>query len=243
MKKLSHLSCSELIVKRGKKIVLSLPELSFAPANIHSFLGLNAAGKTSLLRVLAGIAPAEEGKIFLDGKSLDSMSPRERAQKISFLPQGTRPLWPFSVKDFLLQGRYPHRRSFQRISSHERAFFLEIVERLELEENLYKPISEISGGEFQRCLIARALIQEANILILDEPFTSLDLAYEANLFILLKELAQEGHTIILALHDIWKAKEKSDFLYILADGTLRASGASKEVLTSALIKEIWNLPY
>ena len=205
-----------------------------------SVLGPNGSGKTTLLRLLDRIYIPRKGTIFLDGKNISSYSRSGLAKRIAFVPQDASILFPFTVFEVVLMGRSPHSRGalFESISDRETA--LEMMKKTDIAHLAHQPITTLSGGERQRVFIARALAQQPEILLLDEPNAHLDIAHQLEIFNIIKRLNTEtGLTVVSVSHDLNLAAAYSDRIGMLVCGSLAALGTPREVLTEATIRSVF----
>lgn len=196
-----------------------------------SVIGPNGAGKSTLLRALAGVT-ASEGVIEVGDKPLHSLSRRERARLIAWVPQ--TPIIPagMSATDYVLLGRTPHLHPLAAPGRIDRAVVDEVLAQLDLERFRNRTVDTLSGGERQRVVIARALAQQAPIVLLDEPTTALDLGHQQAALELLNELtAEHGLTVISTMHDLTLAGHFADRLLMLSEGRVVAEGPATSVLT------------
>ena len=200
-----------------------------------ALIGPNGAGKTSLLRAVAGLLPCD-GIVRLDGVPLVELGRRERAQRLALVPQEPRtPPW-LTVAEYVLMGRTPYLRPLAREGDREAT--ARALSRLELEELAERPLGTLSGGERQRVVVARALAQEAPIVLLDEPTASLDIGHQQQALDLLDALrAADGLTLVAAMHDLTLAAQYADRVLLLDAGRVVADGSPAEVLTEAALAE------
>ena len=204
-------------------------------------IGPNGAGKSSLLRAIAGLA-AYDGTIEIDGRAVGHMSDRERAALVAYVPQA--PLIPddMTVREYVLLGRSPYIGYFGSESAHDRAVVVDVLGRLRLEEFADRLLGELSGGERQRVVLARALAQQAPILLLDEPTSALDIGHQQQALELVTELRrQDDLTVLSALHDLTLAATYTDRLTMLHHGEVVAAGSATEVLTAERLGEVYNV--
>ena len=205
-------------------------DLAAATGEWVNVIGPNGAGKTTLLRALLGLVPFE-GDIDIDGLS-DHRRRAARARKLAYVPQ--TPVIPVGmlVADYVLLGRTPHRGVFAAETANDRRIAVEILERLDLEGFGERAVQSLSGGERQRAVLARALAQQADVLLLDEPTTALDLGHQQDVLELVDALRRErGLTVIATLHDLTLASRYGDRIAILARGRVAETGPPTEVLT------------
>lgn len=200
-----------------------------------NIIGPNGAGKTTLLRAVLGLV-AYDGDISIEG--LTKLRRAERARKVAYVPQ--TPVIPrgMLVADYVLLGRTPHRSIFAGETSADREIAADVLERLDLVGFGDRAVQSLSGGERQRTVLARALVQQADILLLDEPTTALDLGHQQDVLDLVDALRRErGLTVIATLHDLTLAARYGDQVAILAGGVIAQRGTPDEVLTVANIAE------
>ncbi|MGH3443487.1 MAG: ABC transporter ATP-binding protein [Nitriliruptorales bacterium] len=200
-----------------------------------TLIGPNGAGKTTLLRAIAG-AVDHGGRIELDGVAPARLRQRDRARTVAVVPQQpTRPEG-MTVVDYVLLGRTPYVSYLGVESAADLAVTRDLLDTLELRALASRPVRSLSGGEFQRAVLARALAQQAPLLLLDEPTTSLDLGHAQQVLELVDELRRERElTVVSALHDLTTAAQYSDRLVLLVAGEVVAAGTATEVLTEELI--------
>ena len=210
-------------------------ELRVDPGRIVSVIGPNGAGKSTLLRALSGLVDAG-GRVRIADAELGSISHRSRARRLAIVPQD--PVWPpgMAVVDYVLLGRAAHQTFRVSASEHDIATVLALLQRLDLDTMAQRAVDTLSGGERQRAAIARALAQEAPLLLLDEPSSALDIGHQIEVLELIDDLRRErGLTVLSTLHDLGLAGQFSERIALLVDGSIVADGAPAEVLTSDLI--------
>jgi iron complex transport system ATP-binding protein len=202
-----------------------------------ALIGPNGAGKTSLLRAVAGLLHCA-GTVRLDGVPLGQLSRRARAQRLALVPQEPRtPPW-LTVAEYVLMGRMPYLSTLGREGDEDREAAARALSRLELDELAERLLGTLSGGERQRVVVARALAQEAPIVLLDEPPASLDIGHQQQALDLLDALrTTEGLTLVAAMHDLTLAAQYADRVLLLDAGRVVADGAPAEVLTEAALAE------
>ena len=210
--------------------VLRGVDLAASTGEWVNIIGPNGAGKTTLLRALLGLVPFN-GEIDIDGLS-DERPRAARARKLAYVPQ--TPVIPAGmlVADYVLLGRTPHRGVFAAETAHDRRIAAEVLDRLDLGSFGARTVQSLSGGERQRAVMARALAQQAEVLLLDEPTTALDLGHQQDVLELVDALRRErGLTVIATLHDLTLAARYGDRIAILAQGRVAETGPPAEVLT------------
>ena len=205
-----------------------------------SIVGPNGSGKTTLLRLLDRIYLPMEGTISLLGKPMDSYSRSALARRIAFVPQDSGSFFPFTVHEVVLMGRAPHMRGRLFESDQDRAVARRAMELTDVQRLADKPLGSLSGGERQRAFIARALAQEAPVILLDEPNAHLDITHQADIFHLLRTLNRDGGvTVVSVSHDLNLAAAYSDRIAILLLGELVAVGPPAGVLTQETIGRVF----
>ncbi|MBB3731898.1 ABC transporter ATP-binding protein [Nonomuraea dietziae] len=222
-----------LSVALGGRPVLSDVALTVRRGEWLAVIGPNGAGKSTLLRAIMGLIPCE-GSVLFDAAPLGR--PRERARTVAFAPQ-TPGLPPdMTVFDYALLGRTPYIPYLGRESRRDREVTASVLDRLDLTALAGRRVENLSGGERQRVVLARALAQEAPVLLLDEPTTALDLGHQQQVLELVDHLRlADGLTVVTTLHDLSLAGQYADRLLLLADGRAVASGRPSQVLTEALV--------
>ncbi|GAA2650916.1 ABC transporter ATP-binding protein [Nonomuraea recticatena] len=222
-----------LSVALGGRPVLSDVAMTVRRGEWLAVIGPNGAGKSTLLRAIMGLIPCE-GEVLFDSAPLGR--PRERARTVAFAPQ-TPGLPPdMTVFDYALLGRTPYIPYLGRESRRDREVTASVLDRLDLTALAGRRVENLSGGERQRVVLARALAQEAPVLLLDEPTTALDLGHQQQVLELVDHLRlADGLTVVTTLHDLSLAGQYADRLLLLADGRAVASGRPSQVLTEALV--------
>ncbi|MDR8414325.1 ABC transporter ATP-binding protein [Nonomuraea sp. 3-1Str] len=222
-------------VRLGGRPVLDHVDLSVRPGEWLAVVGPNGAGKSTLLKAVMGLLP-HEGEITLGGRPSRALRPRDRARLVAYAPQ-TPALPPdMTVFDYALLGRTPYIPYLGRESRHDREVTASVLDRLDLADFAGRRAGELSGGERQRVVLARALAQEAPVLLLDEPTTALDLGHQQQVLELVDRLRlADGLTVVTTLHDLTLAGQYADTLLLLAGGRVAAAGGPAEVLTEDLV--------
>jgi iron complex transport system ATP-binding protein len=220
----------DLVVRYAESTALDGVSHTVERGRWLGLIGANGAGKTSLLKALARLIEFE-GVIHVEGRATSDLSRREFAQLVAYVPQ--KPEFPPEMRavDYVALGRLPHLGYFGAEGPHDRDRSLELLDRLSLASMATRHLSTMSGGELQRLVLARALAQEAPVLLLDEPTSALDLGRRVEALELVDELRIErGLTVISAMHDLTLAAQFADQLALLANGVIVATGSAEEVL-------------
>jgi len=216
-------------------INLSIPEGSFL-----ALIGPNGSGKTTLLQLMSGLLEPRSGQIALDGRPLDQLSRSQLARQMAVISSEQHFEFPFPVAEVVTMGRFPYLGRFEQLTRSDR----EIVdEALKWTKTLHlrdRPISQLSSGERQRVLIARAVAQKPSILMLDEPNVHLDLNHQIAIFRLLRRLNQESSvTVVVVLHDLTAAAVFCRTVALLCEGKLARTGPPQEVITTEILREVY----
>jgi len=225
------LEARDLTVAYAARHVLTGVDLDLSPGSIVGLLGPNGAGKSTLVRALSGVLRRFSGTIRVAGDDLGALSRREVARRIAVVPQEPRFEFPFTALEVVVMGRHPHLAGLAFESAADIALARRALERCGAAHLAGRPIDQLSSGERQRVVFARALAQQAPILLLDEPASFLDLRFQVELFDRLRELAEEGTGIVAVLHDLNLAAEYCDRIVLLQAGRVVAAGPTADVLT------------
>ena len=213
-----------------------------ARGSLTGLLGPNGCGKTTLLRLMAGVLQPGQGSMSLNGRALREIPRRELARHVAVVPQETHPAFDYSVLEMTLMGRHPHLGMLQLEGPADIAIAQESLAATGTGDLAARPYATLSGGEKQRVVIASALTQSPSVLLLDEPTASLDLAYQLDIASLLSRLNREREvTMVLATHDLNLAAALCDTLVLLRAGRVLAQGATREVLTAAMVQQLYNV--
>jgi iron complex transport system ATP-binding protein len=206
-------------------------DLNVEPGEWVTIIGPNGAGKSTLLRAVAGLLPCT-GDVALHGKALSQLTRRERARQVAMVPQTPEVPPGMAVLDYVLLGRTPYIRTFGRESASDLHVVDEVLARLDLAALADRPLETLSGGERQRAFLARALAQEADILLLDEPTAALDIGHQQDVLDLVDELRRDGGLTVLAtMHDLSVAGGYAGRLVLLSGGRVALTGGPQDVLT------------
>lgn len=217
-----------LTVRYGEVSALEQVELEVPPGRVTGLIGMNGSGKSTLFKAVMGLIRPEAGRVLLEGDSPDAA---RRSGAVGYVPQSEDVDWafPVSVRDVVMMGRYGHQGLTRRVRPADRAAVSEALERVELAEYAERQIGRLSGGQKKRAFVARAIAQGARIMLLDEPFAGVDKRSEATIVRLLRELAEEGHTILVSTHDLHALPRLADEAALLLR-TILFHGAVSEAL-------------
>jgi iron complex transport system ATP-binding protein len=237
------LEVTSLTVNYGDTPILKDVSLHVAPGEILAVIGPNGAGKTTLIRAISGIQSVRAGKIFVNGQDLSLVSPQNKARLIAVVPQAHHLPEDFTVRETVLLGRTPYLNWLGSAGEHDHAKAASVMELTQLTQFSDRRVGELSGGEQQLVLLARALAQDAPLLLLDEPTTYLDLQHQSTLLNLVRRLAVENRlAVLMVLHDLNLAGLYADRIVILVGGSVYATGSPGEVITAQNLAEIYHIP-
>ena len=231
---------NQLSFAYGKKEVLHNISFSAEEGEFLSILGPNGAGKSTLFRCMLGLLPDYTGEVLLNGKNRKSYSVREAAKQIAYIPQSSRSVFHYSVFDIVLMGRTNHAATFTSPGKEDEQACLAALEKVGIGRLTDRCFHKLSGGEQQLVLIARALAQDAPVLMLDEPTANLDFGNQLLVLKQVKKLAAEGYTVIQTTHHPEQSYLFSDRILALHSGTVIADGAPEEILTGDMMKKLYN---
>lgn len=228
------LKLEEVAVGYPGRTVLENVSLAVEPGEMLAVVGPNGVGKTTLIKAGSGVLPVMAGRVRVVDEDVSRMSPDRRARRIGVVPQATNVPPVFTAEQVVLMGRTPYLGWLEREGESDRQAARAAMERTSTEELADRPMGELSGGEQQRVMVARALAQAAQVLLLDEPTAHLDLRHQDETLKLIRALAdEEGLGVLIALHDLNLVARFSDRVALLSDGTVRGQGDPREVLTPA----------
>jgi len=210
----------------------------FEKGSFTAILGPNGSGKTTLLKLLNNILKPLEGKILLSGKDIRNLTPRQLAKHVGYVPQFQSNMFPATVFDTVLLGRNPYIRWSP--GEDDKKITSEILVRLHLDDIALKDVNHLSGGQRQRVFIARALAQQPEVILLDEPTANLDIRYQHEVFELLGKLSREGITIIMAIHDLNQALNHCGHFLLMNDGLIAARGG-KTIFNEEQLEKIYKV--
>jgi iron complex transport system ATP-binding protein len=225
----------------GKTIIVHDLNLSIAQGGITALVGPNGCGKSTLLRGLSRLLKPSQGGVYLNGQDIHRMKAKDLARQLGILPQSPAAPEGLTVHELVAQGRYPHQSWLQQWSREDERITQEALTITNLTLFADRPVDTLSGGQRQRAWIAMALAQQTDILLLDEPTTYLDLAYQMDVLDLLDDLNAQGRTIIMVLHDLNQAARYADTIVAMRGGQIVAHGAPDEVMTSENILQVFGL--
>jgi iron complex transport system ATP-binding protein len=208
-----------------------------------ALIGANGSGKSTLIRLLAGLLKPDSGQVIFDDVLLEHIQPRERAKRIAYVPQSTSTVFPFTSLEVVLTGRSPYSGRFRFESAQDERIALAALDALDAAHLSARHITELSGGERQLVTVARALAQEPEVLLLDEPASALDLKHRTQLARALRRLRDErGIAVLMITHDLMLLDSTADLIFAMKCGRVVASGAPDAVLTDSVLGEVYDAP-
>lgn len=222
----------------GRQLIDSIT-LSFEPGILYAVLGPNGAGKSTLLKALAGIWNPTSGSVLYDGSDLSKLSRQEISRIVTLVPQQYSVPFQYTVGEMVQMGRYAR---YPRSIPHDQVI-AEALKAVDAGHLIERPFGQLSQGERQRVLIARALATEASVLLFDEPTSNLDLRHQVLIWELLRRLAASGKVVIVTVHDLTSAQQHCPQMAMLNHGRCEASGPTAEVLTPDLIAKVLGVRY
>ena len=226
----------------GKQEVLKGISFCMEKGEFVCVLGANGCGKTPLLKSILAFLTPQHGQVLLYGKDIHQMDERERARKIAYIPQYHTPPFPFTVRDVVLMGRTPHLSRICRPTEKDCRIADESMERLGIAHYANKSYTALSGGQRQMVVIARALAQQPDLLIMDEPTASLDFGNQYLVLAQVKKLAREGMGVLMVTHNPDHAFYCADRIIAMEDGKILSMGDAGKVINEAAMKAVYHMP-
>jgi iron complex transport system ATP-binding protein len=226
------LEARDIVVRRAERRVIDGCSLALDAGQAVALVGPNAAGKSTLLRALAGLLPTAAGQVFLDGRPSGEVTRSAMARAIALVSADEGALSPLRVGDRVALGRYPYMGPFRAGSAADAAAIERAITRTGIAHLVSRPLERLSAGERQLAALARGLAQEPRVLLLDEPAAHLDVGHELQLFRILDEVRREGVAVLAVVHDLQRAAAWAERLALLDAGRIVAEGAPGAVLAS-----------
>jgi iron complex transport system ATP-binding protein len=235
-----HITVKNLSYSYGEKNVLKNIDLSFNKGNFYSIIGPNGSGKSTFIKNISKTIAPKHGSVFIDNQDICSFNNKELAKIMAVIPQNIQIDYDFTVLDIVMMGRSPYKRRFEDFNMED----TKVVEKYMKATNTWdlknKLITEVSGGEAQRVIAARALSQETDIILLDEPTSHLDIQYQIEFLNIFRGLKKD-RVIIAVLHDLNLASIFSDEIILINEGQVVAKGKPWDVINKENIKNVYNL--
>jgi iron complex transport system ATP-binding protein len=232
---------SDLSFGYGKRMVLNALSFQVKEGTLVSVLGPNGVGKSTLFKCLLGLNHDYSGVVTINGRNAKSMTTKEMAKLLAYIPQSHQTTFSYSVRDMVMMGTTHQMTSFSVPGKSERQQAWHALEMLDLTDLADRPFTYLSGGEQQLVLIARALAQQAKILLMDEPTSSLDFGNQFRVLETVRQLTQHGYTVLLSCHNPQHAFQFSDQVMALKNGAVEAFGSPEKVITKGLIENLYQM--
>ncbi len=237
-----HLAFKNITLNYGKKQVVNDININLPKGKIVTLVGKNGSGKSSLIKGLTKSIDIVSGEIILDNQPINQFSRKTLARKIAILPQVASAPLDIDVQSLVSYGRFPYKKFGRSYSSEDEAIIEETLKMTHLENLRFQKIMTLSGGERQRARIAMAVCQRPEILILDEPTTYLDIAYQIDILNLIKQINNELNvSIFMVLHDLNLAAKYSDIIYVIDDQTIFKNGKVEEIISEDILEKVFGI--
>jgi iron complex transport system ATP-binding protein len=239
---MTSLELSHISAGYGPRLILRDVSMTIQAGQVVALVGPNGAGKSTLIRVLSGVVPVAHGRALLDGRDLFQLTQAQRARLIAVVPQMIHLPEAFTVGEVVLMGRTPHLPFWAGESKHDCEIAWQALRKTQTDGLVDRRSHELSGGEQQRVVIARALTQEPKVLLLDEPTAHLDLKYQMDVLELVKALAREqGLAVLMTLHDLNQAALYADSVALMKQGEIVAQGSVQSVFTAEQLSAVYGV--
>ena len=225
----------------GDKKILNGISTAFEPGKLHGIIGPNGSGKSTLLKNLCRVWKPQRGTVFIEGKDYRTLPRKELSRLVTLVPQGTEMSFPISVYEVVAMGRNPHLGRFQGLRKRDREIIAQALAETETLELKDRNINELSGGECQLAILARALATEASLILLDEPTSDLDIKHTLMIMELLTRLKQRGKTLVASIHDLNLARRYCDTIAIVCRGGIPFRGAPDEAFSERNMREVFDV--
>lgn len=238
---MTSISTTDLVIERGGRRILGGVSMELKTGTVLAIVGPNGSGKSTLLRGMAGLWRPVGGAVTCEGRDIGDLRRHELARLITYVPQEVHFGFEFSVREIVLMGRYPWRGRFERETAEDIKAADDAMKRADVAHLADRAVTSLSGGERQRVLIARSLATRARILLLDEPTANLDIDHSLEILDLCRSLADDGHAVAIATHDLNAVCRFADHVALVDSGSIVASGVPDAVLTPENLKRVFNV--
>lgn len=235
------LKVEDLAFSYGQRNVLHDISFEVNPGEFLSVLGPNGVGKSTLFRCILGNLKGYSGRVSVDGDDMRNLSQREKARRIAYIPQVHRPTFGYTVLDMVLMGTSRQLSAFSQPGDTQVRIAMDALAQIGVSHLAQRDFARLSGGEQQLVLVARAIAQQADILVMDEPTSALDYGNQIRVLQKVKQLSKDGYAVLLSTHNPQHAMTFADRLLALAEGTVAAVGEPREVLTAELMEKLYHI--
>lgn len=232
----------DLTIKHGRKMIVRNCSVEFRRGRVTAIVGPNGAGKTTLLRALCGLIAPSYGEIFIDNCPLSGLANKDRAKLIGYLPQNEQPSWPISVRELVSLGRLPHRSPFAALSTQDEQAISTSLVATDVAHLADRAVTNLSGGESARVMMARVLAGEPAWIMADEPLASLDPPHLRDLLVLLMQAAKDGAGIVTVVHQLDVAAMADDIIF-MRGGAIIAAGPVQTMMTSKNLEATFDMTF
>lgn len=237
----TRLSADRLTLKHGKISIIEHLDVSLPEGKVTAIVGPNGCGKSTLLNGLSRVHVPSGGAVLLDGKDIHSLPSKEVARRLALLPQDTLAPDGITIEELIRFGRHPHQSLLKQWAMDDQdaiQYALKAADLIGLKDRL---LDTLSGGQRQRAWIAMSIAQETPLLLLDEPTSALDLGHQIEVFELIQNLAKQGKTLAMVVHDLPSACRYADHIIAMKEGCIVTQGNPKDVMTKALVRELYGV--
>ena len=239
---MNSITTRNLAIAYEDKLIVDGLNMNIPKGKITTIIGPNGCGKSTVLKTIGRILKPKEGLVYLNGDDIRNLSTKEVAQKMAILPQSPQAQGGLTVGELVSYGRFPHKKGFGKLSPEDKKVIqwaLDITKLTELEVTM---VDNLSGGQRQRVWIAMALAQQTDLILLDEPTTYLDMAYQLEVLERLYNLnREESCTIVMVLHDLNLAARFADYMIAIRSGSIISHGTPEEIMTKKVLKDTFNI--
>ena len=223
----------------GTKKILDNVNATFAKGKITAIIGANGSGKSTLMSFLSKTRRSENA-VYFKGQDVSEISAERYALQVSVLPQRQKMVADFRVEDVVVMGRFPYKKKFRDYTAEDKKIARKAMESVGIIDMAERKLSQMSGGEIQRVLIAKALAQEPELILMDEPTNHLDVKYK---IALMRTLQAYGKTVIIVLHDLSLAIQYCDDVIVMVSGRVLTQGTAREIMQPDLLEKIFGVPF